>query len=149
MQSEYTCRRFEQSKDTSNRMDSEQFSDTDTFSGIGHTSDRFVCLRSKSQGRNILLMDPQSNCMGNRCSVSTMAERGCICIPSNISKSESTTAHEEVPVPIDSDCAPVADETLVHGSSSDVGSRSKEASHDEESIVSTQNNDCSSKSSSF
>ena len=118
-------------------MDSEQFSDPETVSGIGHPNDRSFRIRSKSQGGTFLLMDSQSKCMGNRCSVCAMAEHECICFSSNIIDSESTTAHEEVPLQADFDCSSVAEETLVHGSASDVGSTSNEASNDTGSIIST------------
>ena len=149
MKSEHPSGRLEQGEDTSNRMDSEQFSDSETVSGIGHPNDRSFRIRSKSQGGTFLLMDSQSKCMGNICSVCAMAEHECLCFPSNIIDSESTTAHEEVPLPADFDCSSVAEETLVHGSVSDVGSTSNEASNDTGSIISTQNKNCSSESPSF
>ena len=144
-----SCRRSKQSENTSNRMDSKRLCDSETVSGIGHTNDRSFCVRSESQDGTVLLMDSQSKSLGDRCSVCFMAEHGCICFPSNCIDSESITAYEEVPLPVDSDSSPVAEETLVHGSASDVGSNSDEASIDRGSFVSTQNKHCSSKSSSF
>ena len=116
-----------------------KISDSLTAQVLGTPMIDLLCIRSKLQGGTFLLMDSQSKCMGNRCSVCAMAEHECICFPSNTIDSESTTAHEEVPLPADFDCSSVAEETLVHGSASDVGSTSNEASNDRGSTISTQN----------
>ena len=140
-------RQLKQGKGTSYRMDIERCSDSETVSGIGHTNDRPFRVRSKSQGRSILLVDTQSKSMEDRCSLSTMAKHECICVSPNRVDSQSASAHEEVPLPADSDSSSVAEETLVHGSSSNVSSSSKETANNRGSFVSAQNKNCSSKSS--
>ena len=51
-------------------MDIERFSDSETVSGIGHTIDRPFRVRSKSQGRSILLVDTKSKSMDDRSALS-------------------------------------------------------------------------------
>ena len=52
--------------------------DSATVSGIGHANDRPFCVSSKSQGGSILIEDPQTKCIADRCSLSAISEHECM-----------------------------------------------------------------------
>ena len=112
--------RFVQSKDSSNRMDSKRCHSESDFPSLGYPNDRSFCIRYESQSPNVLLLDSQSNGTSNRCFVNSLGEHGSLCFSSFNSNSQSSSAYEEISVPANSDRTPVAQEDLVHRSSSDV-----------------------------
>lgn len=140
--------RFESRKDKAHRVDTKQCGNFGNLSFMGQTNGRPVCFGGKSQSKNILLVDSQSPSLGNRCLVSVMGKHGSLRFPSNMSNTKGITAHEEVSMPVDSDCTTVAQKKLVYKSSSDADSMSSKVTHNTQSVIPTKNNNSTSKSSS-
>ena len=93
-------RQLKQGKDTSYRMDIQRFSDSKTVSGIEHTIDRPFRVRSKSQGRSILLVDTKSKSMDDRSALSVPRQNmNAYAFPPNRVDSQSASAHEQVRLP--------------------------------------------------
>lgn len=133
-------------KNTPNRMVSEQFSCSQDISDMGQTINRSVCIRDKSENADILLLDSQSDGTGNRCIVNFLGKHGGVCISPNLFDSQSNTTYEEVSLPNPVNSPSVAEEELVHESSSNVNCMSNATTSATQSIVSTQNNNLSSES---
>ena len=128
------------------RMVPEPLSSFQDFLGMGGTNDRSICLGRQSQSSNILFLDsrPQSVC--NRCSNNIVGRNVCLCLPSNLSNSESPTTHAEVQLPDNSDSPTVATSPLVHKSSADVSRKSHETTNQVRSVKPAKNKNIPSKS---
>ena len=77
-----------------------------------------------------------------------MRKHGSLRFSSTMSNINGITAHEEVPVPVDSDCAIMAQKKLVYKFSSDADSMSSKVTHNTQSVIPTKNNNSTSESSS-
>ena len=94
--------------------------DWKTVSDLGSYFSRPVCIRNESQDCSHLHLESQSTGLSDRRIVNCMGKHGGICFSANMSHSESHSAHEEFQVPNDPDSTPIAEEALVHQSSSNV-----------------------------
>ena len=111
------------------RMVPEPLGSVQDFLGMGGTNDRSICLGRQSQSSNILFLDSGSQSICNGCSNNIMGRKFCLCLPSNLSNSESTTTHAEVQLPDNSDSPTLATSPLVHKSSADVSRKSHETAN--------------------
>ncbi|MCW4309287.1 MAG: tyrosine-type recombinase/integrase [Candidatus Thiodiazotropha endolucinida] len=146
-ESEHPGRRFEQSPNTSYRMDTERFGNSEYISDLGYSHDRSVCLGGESQSDNVLFLDSQSTSIGHRRPVSVLGMHGGICVSSNSIDTQSPTTHEEVSLSVDPDSPTVAQETLVYRPSSNVSSMPEATTSDTRPSVSTTDKNNTPKSS--
>lgn len=128
-------------------MDSERQYCTDNICSLGETNDRSVCFRGKSKTADILFLAPTSSGICYRCSVCTLEQDDCICLSSNLSDIEGVGAYETVSLSGNTDRPPVAAPALVHKSAPNVNSSTSEIAGASRSVVSTKNQNLSSKTS--
>ena len=83
------------------------------ISQVGDSNNRSVCHDSESQMPSVLLMGSESHCICTGRSINQLGEHVCLCIPSSSVNSEGLTAHDTVPLRIDSDSTILAKTTLV------------------------------------
>ena len=148
-QSEHIGRQSEKGKNSANRMISEGLCDSQTVSDLGSSFSRPVCIRNESQDCSLLHMESQSVGLSDRRIVNCMGKHGGICFSANMSHSESHSPHEEFQVPNDFDSTPMAEEAVVHQSSSNVSCMSNEIATSARSLDSAQNGNMSSASTDF
>ena len=137
-----------ESGNTSDRMVFRQSDSPENFPYMGHSNDRFVCNRTKSQASNVLFMAAEPVSICHQRSVDSVGKHGSICISTHNTHSESASAYEEISLPTNSDCYTMAQKELVYGSPSDVDRFSNEATNTAELAQPTRNQDLPSKSSS-
>ena len=137
-----------ESGNTSDRMVFRQSDSPENFPYMGHSNDRFVCNRTKSQASNVLFMAAEPVSICHRRSVDSVGKHDSICFSTHNTHSESASAYEEISLPTNSDCSTMAQKELVYGSPSDVDRFSNEATNTAELAQPTGNQNLPSKSSS-
>ena len=145
---EHSGRPIIESGNTSDRMVFRQSDSPENFPYMGHSNDRFICNRTKSQASNVLIMAAEPVSICHRRSVDSVGKHGSICISTHNTHSESASAYEEISLPTNSDCSTMAQKELVYGSPSDVDRFSNETTNTAELAQPTGNQDLPSKSSS-
>ena len=138
--------RFEQGANSSDRMDAEQCSNPENLSSLGNANDGPICIRSESQSSNVLFMAAESDSVCNRRISNLMGKHGSVCLPASDINSQGDTAHEEISLPINPDSPSVAQEELVHRSSSNADRLPDQTTSTAESAAPTQNKDLPSES---
>jgi hypothetical protein len=138
---ENISRSAQSDKNTTNRMVFEQSSSSESFSNLGSTLDRFICIGTQSTDRDILLLESPSGSFGSRCFINLLGENVCLCIPPNMPDSSSDTIYEAIPLSKFTDCTPMAQETLVSGTTTAIDSSSNLVTNISGITLSTQNSD--------
>lgn len=142
--SEHSRRSVIESQNTTHRMDASQIGGSKDFPFVGISFDRPVCISKEQTDSDILFMDSASRCSGSGCSVNLMGKHVCICLSSHLSNPKSPETYGAVSLPGDSDSSKMASQTLVHRSTTNVNSLSKEAATLAKPVTTTKFNDTSS-----
>lgn len=120
-------RQFVKNQNTTNRMVLEQSNSSVIVSDMGNASDRSVCLGEKSSDSHILCLESRSKSLCNRCSIDTMGQHVCLCVPSNLPNSKNFTTSEPISMSNHSDSPTLAKETMV-SQPSEISSRLSKSS---------------------
>ena len=146
-QEKYSGRLSEQTFSQRDGMVLEQSSCGQSFLSMGPPSDGFVCNISEQENSAVLFMDDSSTSFCHRCNVSFLAEHVCLCIPTNTDDTQCVAAYETVSMQDNSHSTTLAETVLVSSASENVNSFSSEADTLEESVVSSERADFTSRSS--
>lgn len=144
---ECSSRSIKQNKNSTYRMDVEQTGGSTDFSEVGCSPNRSVCIGVEQANTNFLHMVSPSRSSCNRCSDNIMGEHVCLCFSSNMLNTKDIRVYEAIQLPDNTHCAPVATETLVSRSVTNVGCSTNQAANYGESVETTKNGDISSQSS--
>ena len=144
--SEHLGRPIKSRVSTTYRMANAQSSSTNTVSDLGDTPDRPICIQGEQTDSSLLFLDSTPRCIGNRCSVNLLGRNVCICVPSNMSYTQSTATYGAVSLSDYSHCTKMASQALVPRPSKIPDSMSKETTSVARPVTTAQNNDQSSKS---
>ena len=144
--SEHLRRPIKSRESTTYRMANAQSSSTNTVSDLGDTPDRPICIQGEQTDSSLLFLDSTPRCIGNRCSVSLLGRNVCICVPSNMSHTQSSATYGAVSLSDYSHCTKMASQALVPRPSKIPDSMSKETTSVARPVTTAQNNDQSSKS---
>ena len=144
--SEHLGRPIKSRESTTYRMANAQSSSTNTVSDLGDTPDRPICIQGEQTDSSLLFLDSTPRCIGNRCSVNLLGRNVCICVPSNMSHTQSTATYGAVSLSDYSHCTKMASQALVPRPSKIPDSMSKETTSVARPVTTAQNNDQSSKS---
>ena len=128
------------------RMGNERCGFAPDFSNMGQTISRSVCIISEPQNGNILFLGGSSSGIGNRRIDNTVEQNDCICIPTNMSDTQSTGTYEANSVQINIDSTAVAETSLVHCTASDVHCTTNTITTETRSVETTQDNNIPSQS---
>ena len=144
--SEHLGRPIKSRESTTYRMANAQSSSTNTVSDLGDTPDRPICIQGEQTDSSLLFLDSTPRCIGNRCSVNLLGRNVCLCIPSNMSHTQSTATYGAVSLSDYSHCTKMASQALVPRPSKIPDSMSKKTTSVARPVTTAQNNDQSSKS---
>ena len=144
--SEHLGRPIKSRESTTYRIANAQSSSTNTVSDLGDTPDRPICIQGEQTDSSLLFLDSTPRCIGNRCSVNLLGRNVCICVPSNMSHTQSTATYGAVSLSDYSHCTKMASQALVPRPSKIPDSMSKETTSVARPVTTAQNNDQSSKS---
>ena len=111
-------RQIESSQNKGNGVVIERCCSEQTIQDVGVPLDRSVRFRRKSEGSGILHMVSQSTGSDNRRIINCLGEHGSVCISSDLSHTESASAHEEISLSNNLDSSTMAKEELVYQSPS-------------------------------
>ena len=139
-------RQIESSQDKGNGVVIELCCSEQTIPDVGVPLDRSVRLRRKSEGSGILHMVSQSTGSDNRSIINCLGEHGSVCISSDLSHTESASAHEEISLSNNLDSHTMAKEKLVYQSSLACSGLSEKTSTESRSVGANTSRNCSPKS---
>ncbi|KAK3083512.1 hypothetical protein FSP39_024471 [Pinctada imbricata] len=148
-ESKHFSRQAKQIQDNAHRMDFEQNSSSKNIPSVGSSSCRSVCISSEQTNRDLLHLDARLQCSSYRRPINSMGKHVCICLPPNLSNSESPRTYEQVSLPGDSNSTTLAKTSLVYKDSRTSDRLSNQTSSNIESITPAKINDKSSKSTNF
>ena len=81
---------------TTDRMVNAQSTITNTISDLGDSPDRPICIQGEQTDSSLLFFDFAPRCFGNSCSVNLFGRHACICVPFNLSHTQSSATHGAV-----------------------------------------------------
>ena len=145
---ECISRQLEQGQNTADRVVFKTNCSKRNIQFVGNANDRPLCLRSKHETDNVLLLDSKSESNSNRCSDNPMGRDGSICLSSYMFNSSNSQSHAEIPVHSHSDSTIMAQTHMVHKTTANVHSKSDKVTSMSGPTVPTQNEHLSSKPSS-
>ena len=128
-------------------MDIEQVNCQSNFSFMGGSNDRSLCFIGERTDRSVLFMDSRSQCISSGCIDNFMEEHVCLCIPSNLSDSESIKIYEAIQLQDHTNSSLMAKETLVSTVTGVTDRSSNSVTDSRKSTESAEEKDISSQSS--
>ena len=139
-------RSVEQEQGITHRMDTEQDDCFEAVPFVGSANDRSFCISGKSTSSNILFLVSSSSSTSSGCTDNFVGQDVCIRIPSTLPNSKSSATHETLQVSDNTDSTSVAQEALVHRTSSISSRLSTKTASAEKSVTSAKKQNKPSKS---
>ena len=82
-------------------------------SDLGDTPDRPICIQGEQTDSSLFFLDSTPRCIGNRCSVNLLGRNVYICVPCNMSHTQSSATYGAVSLSDYSHCTKMASQALV------------------------------------